>query len=343
MLKIAHSPIYKLELPEGHRFPMLKYDLICEQLLYEGTVTNDNIFHPQMLTPEVILSTHTVDYWQRLSKAELTPKEMRKVGFPLTEHLIKRTITIAGGTVECALFALKYGVAMNTAGGTHHAFTDHGEGFCLLNDVAIAANYLLDNHLAKRILIVDLDVHQGNGTAEIFRKSTRSMSDVGCRMSEMSSLLKSKTSNQLISEIGSPLKSDIPNPKSEGVFTFSVHGANNYPLHKEQSSLDIGLPDGVEDKYYLTTVREQLLRLFDTFEPDFVFFNSGVDVLATDKLGKLKLTQEGCRQRDLLVFELCKRHKVPISVSMGGGYSPRVATIVEAHANTFRSAQSVFF
>jgi acetoin utilization deacetylase AcuC-like enzyme len=327
MLKIAHSPIYKLELPEGHRFPMLKYELICEQLLYEGTVTNDNIFHPKMLTPEVILSTHTADYWHRLSNAELTPKEMRKVGFPLTEQLIKRTITIAGGTVECALFALKYGVSMNTAGGTHHAFTDHGEGFCMLNDVAIAANYLMDNHLAKRILVVDLDVHQGNGTAEIFRKSPRGISDVGFRISGMDS----------------PPKSDITNPKSNGVFTFSVHGANNYPLHKEQSSLDIGLPDGVEDNYYLMTVRENLLRLFDTVEPDFVFFNSGVDVLATDKLGKLKLTQEGCRQRDILVFEMCKRNKVPISVSMGGGYSPRVATIVEAHANTFRSAQSVFF
>jgi acetoin utilization deacetylase AcuC-like enzyme len=329
MLKIAHSPIYKLELPDGHRFPMLKYDLICEQLLYEGTVTNDNIFHPKMLTPEVILSTHTAEYWHRLSNAELTPKEMRKVGFPLTEQLIKRTITISGGTVECALFALKYGVSMNTAGGTHHAFTDHGEGFCMLNDVAIAANYLINNQLAKRILVVDLDVHQGNGTAEIFRKSpNRWTSNLGFG----------------ISEGAAHQKSDVPNPKNtEGVFTFSVHGANNYPLHKEQSSLDIGLPDGVEDNYYLTTVRENLLRLFDTVQPDFVFFNSGVDVLATDKLGKLKLTQEGCRQRDLLVFELCKRNKVPISVSMGGGYSPRVATIVEAHANTFRSAQSVFF
>jgi acetoin utilization deacetylase AcuC-like enzyme len=335
MLKIAHSPIYKLELPEGHRFPMLKYELLCEQLLYEGTVTNDNIFHPTMLTPDVILSTHTTDYWHRLSNAALTPKEMRKVGFPLTEHLIKRTITISGGTVECALFALKYGISMNTAGGTHHAFTDHGEGFCMLNDVAIAANYLMDNRLAKRILIVDLDVHQGNGTAEIFSKSkNRWMPDVEPQISEGYKPLKSETSLRGTKQ---------PSPKSTGVFTFSVHGANNYPLHKEQSSLDIGLPDGVEDNYYLTTVHEHLLRLFDTVEPDFVFFNSGVDVLATDKLGKLKLTPEGCRQRDLLVFELCKRHKVPISVSMGGGYSPRVATIVEAHANTFRSAQSVFF
>lgn len=319
MLKVAHSPIYKLELPEGHRFPMLKYELICEQLLYEGTITDANIFHPKMLAPEVILATHTLDYWQRLIRMELTPKEMRKVGFPLSEQLIKRTITISGGTVECALFALKYGVSMNTAGGTHHSFSDHGEGFCLLNDVAIAANYLIGNQLAKRILVVDLDVHQGNGTAAIFRNSPQKWS-------------KNKQNTE-----GAAAEN------SGGVFTFSVHGANNYPLHKEQSDLDIGLPDGVEDAFYLKVVYENLALLFDEVQPDFVFFNSGVDVLATDKLGKLKLTQAGCRQRDKLVFEFCKRYKVPISVSMGGGYSPRVATIVDAHANTFRTAQEVFF
>jgi acetoin utilization deacetylase AcuC-like enzyme len=345
MLKIAHSPIYKLELPEGHRFPMLKYELICEQLLYEGTVTDDNIFHPKILAPEVILTTHTADYWQRLSQAQLTPKEMRKVGFPLTEQLIKRTATIAGGTVQCALYALQYGISMNTAGGTHHAFSDHGEGFCMLNDVAIAANYLIDNDLAKRILVVDLDVHQGNGTAEIFRNSVRGWSsNVGFGRSDVGNKPIFNNQNPKYTEGSSDFGMGLSDVGKTGkVFTFSVHGANNYPLHKEQSDLDIGLPDGVEDAYYLTTVRENLLRLFDKVQPDFVFFNSGVDVLATDKLGKLKLSQEGCRQRDLLVFELCKRNNVPISVSMGGGYSPRVATIVEAHANTFRSAQSVFF
>ena len=280
MLKIAHSPIYKLELPEGHRFPMLKYELICEQLLYEGTVTDDHIFHPKILSSDLILTTHTADYWHRLSHAELTPKEMRKVGFPLTEQLIKRTATIAGGTVQCALFALKYGVSMNTAGGTHHAFSDHGEGFCLLNDVAIAANYLIDNNLAKRILVIDLDVHQGNGTAEIFRNSPRKWQNTE------GSLLELKIKNLKLKGADYPFE---PSENAGFVFTFSVHGANNYPLHKEQSDLDIGLPDGVEDTFYLTTVRENLLRLFDTVQPDFVFFNSGVDVLATDKLGKLKL------------------------------------------------------
>ena len=311
MLKIAYSPIYKLTLPEGHRFPMLKYELIPEQLLYEGSVTNDNFFAPKPLLEDIIIATHTPPYFNKMKHLALTPKEMRRIGFPLTQQLFDRCLTIAGGTIEACHFAITYGVAMNVAGGTHHAFTDRAEGFCLLNDQAMAANYLIDNNLAKRILIIDLDVHQGNGTAEIFRKS------------------KNKWSNGQNTE--------------GGVFTFSMHGANNYPLHKEQSNLDIGLPDGVEDGFYLKVLRENLNLLIDEVQPDFAFFNAGVDVLGTDKLGKLNLTMHGCGQRDKLVFEICKRNNVPIVVSMGGGYSARVATIVEAHAQTFRVAQEVFF
>ena len=315
MLKIAFSPIFKLELPEGHRFPMLKYELIPEQLLYEGTATNDNFFAPKPLSEDIILATHTLPYFDKMKHLTLSPKEMRRIGFPLTQVLFDRCLTIAGGTVEATHYAMKHGIAMNIAGGTHHAFTDRGEGFCLLNDHAMAANYLIDNNLAKSILIVDLDVHQGNGTAEIFSKS------------------KNKWSKS------------TQNPKytEGGVFTFSMHGANNYPLHKEQSDLDIGLPDGVEDAFYLKTLRENLPRLMDEVQPDFVFYNAGVDVLATDKLGKLNLTMHGCGERDKFVFELCKIKNVPLEVSMGGGYSARVATIVAAHAQTFRLAQEVFF
>ncbi len=307
MLKIAFSPIYKYELPEGHRFPMIKYELIPEQLLYEGSVSDDNFFHPKPIAEHIIIQTHTPQYLARLRDLELTPKEARKIGFPMSQRLIDRCVTIADGTIQCAHFAQKYGVAMNVAGGTHHAFTDRGEGFCMLNDIAIAANYLIDNDLAKKILIVDLDVHQGNGTAEIFQKSKNKWHD------------------------------------GQGVFTFSVHGANNYPLHKEQSDLDIGLPDGTPDDFYLRVLYENLALLFDTVQPDFVFFNAGVDVLETDKLGKLSLTLRGCRERDKIVFEMCRKNKIPVSVSMGGGYSARVATIVEAHANTFRMAQETFF
>jgi acetoin utilization deacetylase AcuC-like enzyme len=329
MLKIAFSPIYKYDLPDNHRFPMMKYELIPEQLIYEGTITEDNFFHPTPLSDDIITQTHTPQYWHRLRHLELTDKEVRKIGFPMSKQLIDRCIHIADGTVQCALYAMKYGVAMNIAGGTHHSFTDRGEGFCMLNDVAIAANYLINNQLAQRILIVDLDVHQGNGTAQIFRNAKNSFS---------------KNHEKENTGVSPPKNSVVSYPEnSVGVFTFSMHGANNYPLHKEQSDLDIGLPDGTEDSFYLKVLNENLALLIDTVQPDFIFFNSGVDVLETDKLGRLKLSIKGCRERDKIVLSACQRNKIPLAISMGGGYSPKIATIIEAHANTFRMAQELFF
>lgn len=300
MLKIAFSPIYKYELPPGHRFPMIKYELIPEQLLYEGTITDDHFFHPQLLSEEVILLTHTEDYWHQLKHQQLSRKEERAIGFPMSENLVRRGRHIANGTLECAYYAQQYGVAMNVAGGTHHSFRGHGEGFCVFNDIAIAANYLLQQGQVQRILIVDLDVHQGNGTARIFQHEPR-------------------------------------------VFTFSMHGAKNYPLRKEVSDLDIGLPDKTEDAPYLRILRETLPRLMDQAEPDLVFYLSGVDVLSTDKLGRLSLSIQGCRDRDRFVLETCKKNGVPVAISMGGGYSERIAHIVDAHANTYRMAQEIFF
>ena len=300
MLKIAWSPVYKYELPEGHRFPMVKYELIPEQLQYEGTAGADNFFHPDPLPEQVALLTHTKEYWDKLTQVRLNEKEIRAIGFPINEKFVHRGRHIANGTLQCALYAQTYGCSMNIAGGTHHAFADHGEGYCCFNDQAVAANYLLNNHLAKKILIVDLDVHQGNGTASIFRNEPR-------------------------------------------VFTFSMHGERNYPLRKEQSSLDIGLPDGMTDAPYLDILRDTLPRIADAFQPDFIFYLSGVDILATDQLGRLQISREACRERDRFVLSFCKQHRIPVAVSMGGGYSRRIADIVEAHANTFRVAQEVFF
>lgn len=300
MLKIAWAPEYAHPLPAGHRFPMEKYTLLPEQLLYEGTVADENFFAPPPLEENWILTTHEKYYWEKLKNLTLSPAEIRRTGFPLSESLVQREIIIANGTIQAALFALQYGVAMNIAGGTHHAFTNRGDGFCLLNDIAIAANYLLINQGVKQILVVDLDVHQGDGTAQIFQNNPR-------------------------------------------VFTFSMHGANNYPLRKEQSDLDIPLPDHADDKYYLALLQNHLPRLIDTVQPDFIFFQSGVDVLATDKLGKLSLTPEGCRERDATVWKLCKQHNIPVVASMGGGYSARIADIIDAHANTYRLAQEIFF
>lgn len=300
MLKIAFSPIFAHPLPEGHRFPMSKYELIPAQLLMEGTATEENFFIPEQPDEKWILNTHDPAYWESLKTLSLSAKEVRRIGFPLSAPLIERETLIAGGTITCAHFALSQGIAMNIAGGTHHSFKDRGEGYCLLNDQAIAANYLLQMKLATKILIVDLDVHQGNGTASIFYGN-------------------------------------------EQVFTFSMHGAGNYPYHKEISDLDIELPNGTEDAAYLQVLQQTLPRLLKEQQPDFVFYLAGVDVLETDRLGKLSLSREGCRQRDQFVLSLCRQYQLPVVVCMGGGYSLRLSDIIEAHANTFRVARDLYF
>lgn len=300
MLKIAWSEVYVLPLPEKHRFPMEKYALLPQQLKYEGTAENHNFFTPQPLEEKYILNTHDAIYWQKLKNLKLSRQEIRRSGFPLSQALVDREITIAQGSIQCALYAMEFGVALNIAGGTHHAFTNRAEGFCLLNDIAIATHYLLDNHLIQKALIVDLDVHQGNGTAEIFRNHP-------------------------------------------DVFTLSFHGAKNYPLHKEESDLDIPLPDNTDDEAYLQKLEEILPKLIKEFQPDIIFFQAGVDVLETDKLGRLALTREGCKKRDAFVLEQAYQQHIPISISMGGGYSKKIIDIVEAHANTFRLAREIFF
>lgn len=300
MLKIAWNSYYAHPLPEGHRFPMLKYNLVPEQLIYEGTINEKNLFDPDELEEKYILNTHHLSYWNKLKEGTLTKSEIRKTGFPFSERLVKRERIIAKGTVLSSLFALEFGIGMNIAGGTHHAFTDHGEGFCLLNDIAIAANYLMKEKKIRKILVIDLDVHQGNGTAEIFQK----------------------------------------NPD---VFTFSMHGAHNYPLKKEQSDLDIPLPDYTNDQFYLKQLDYHLKDLIDRFEPEFIFYQSGVDVLSTDKLGRLSLTLAGCKERDRKVLSLCRKNNIPVAVSLGGGYSQRLSDIIEAHANTYRLAMNIYF
>ena len=299
MLKVAHSPLYAHSLPQGHRFPMEKYELLPEQLLYEGTLTGENFFIPEILDEKWIFNTHDPNYFRRLKNLELTKSEIRATGFPLSHELVKREIQIAGGSVQAAVFALEHGIGMNIAGGTHHAFTNRGEGFCLLNDLAITANYLLENKLAKRVLIVDLDVHQGNGTAEILQDRT-------------------------------------------DIFTFSIHSAKNYPQRKEKSNLDIALPDGTEDEEYLFQLKTTLSIILDQFSPDFILYQCGVDVLGTDQLGRLNMSQKGIRMRDEFVLSNAKNLQIPIMCCMGGGYSRQIKVIIEAHAQVFRLAQELY-
>ncbi len=300
MLKIAYSEVFHYSVPEKHRFPMQKYTLIPKRLLAEGTITTDNFFAPQCLSEEEILSTHTPEYWHKLKTQTLTRKEARPIGFEMTPALVERGRHIAHATYECAMYAQQYGVAMNVAGGTHHAFANHGEGFCVFNDVCIASNLLLNRGQAQQILVIDLDVHQGNGNASIMANEPR-------------------------------------------VFIFSMHGAKNYPFRKEVSDLDIELDNDTGDEEYLRILKETLPRLISQVNPDMIFYQSAVDVLATDKLGKLSLTQAGCKARDEYVLRQAKSANIPVAVVMGGGYSEDINDVVEAHCNTFRAAQEIYF
>lgn len=296
MLQIAFHPNYVYPVPEGHRFPMLKYQRLPELLMDEGIVKMDAFFEPNILEEGTFAEAHDISYIEKLKNGRLTDKEMRVIGFHYSPELIDREMTIASGTVVGALHALENKVAMNIAGGTHHAYSDRGEGFCILNDQAVAAKYLLNHGFVNRVAIIDLDVHQGNGTAEICAGDDR-------------------------------------------IFTFSMHGEKNYPFRKEQSDWDIGLEIGTTDGTYLNILKDALTKIFNEFKPDFVFYQSGVDVLETDKLGHLSLTINGCKRRDELVISKCEELKIPMQISMGGGYSPDLDKILEAHLNTYRVAQ----
>ena len=300
MLKIAFHPIYKHELPVGHRFPMEKYDLLPQQLIYEGTCIEENFFEPEIPNNKHFFTVHDPEYFFDLLNITLSQKEARKIGFPLSEVLVAREMIIADGTIKASEFALKNGIAMNIAGGTHHAFSNRGEAFCMLNDQAIGARYLQQKGLVNKILIVDLDVHQGNGTAEIFKNDA-------------------------------------------SVYTFSMHGKSNYPFVKEASDLDIPLKNNTKDDEYLSILKKTLPKLINQEKPDFIYYLCGVDVIETDKLGKLSLSIEGCKERDRFVLQMCRDFHIPVMCSMGGGYSPVIKVIVDAHANTFRLAQDIYF
>jgi acetoin utilization deacetylase AcuC-like enzyme len=298
-IKISYHPIFKYPLPEGHRFPMEKYDLLKTQLIYEGLYDEVDFTTPSAMEEDLLRLTHTADYLHKLEYQLLDAKEIRAIGFPMTPLLVERGRHIAQGTYEMALHALDTGAGLNIAGGTHHSFDDRGEGFCIFNDIALAANALIHRHQIRKVLIVDLDVHQGNGTAKIFGNN------------------------------------DL-------VYTFSMHGEKNYPLRKEKSDLDIGLPDRISDNEYHQILKGTLPKLIDSVKPQIIFYQSGVDVLESDKLGRLSLSLNGCKIRDEIVYNLAKNHEIPIVASMGGGYSQKLSDIVNAHTNTYRVARDHF-
>ena len=279
---------------------MIKYELIPEQLLRENTCSPDNFFEPGIISDKIVLNTHEGKYFKRFRNLKLSKKEVREIGFPLSKELVTREMTIAQGTIDCVNYSLKNGISMNIAGGTHHAFYDRGEAFCMLNDQAIAAKYLINKKLAEKIMIIDLDVHQGNGTASIFSEN-------------------------------------------KDVFTISFHGKKNYPFRKEKSDIDVEFDDNTDDQLYLNKLKDLIPNAIENFKPDFIFFLSGVDVLNNDKLGRLGLSIDGCKERDKFILELCNKNSIPVQVSMGGGYSELLKNIIDAHSNTFRLAQEIYF
>ncbi len=296
--RIFYSPYYYADIGENHVFPIKKFELVRDKLFGEGTLQSSEILEPQPVEVQDVLLVHTEDYISRLRGGTLTAKEVRKLGLPWSKSLVRRSFLAVSGTINAAKHALEYGVASNLAGGTHHAFPDRGEGFCVLNDVAVAIEVLKRDDLAKTFLIVDCDVHQGNGTAFIFKDD-------------------------------------------EAVFTFSIHGAKNYPLFKQSSNLDIELPDKTSDKEYLETLNEALPRIF-LHNPDIIFYLGGADPFEKDKLGRLGLTIQGLMKRDESVLSFARERDIPIVTVMSGGYAQDISDTVEIHCNTIRAVKKVF-
>jgi acetoin utilization deacetylase AcuC-like enzyme len=288
--RLFYCDHYEIPLPPGHKFPVRKYRLLRDLLAADGFY---RLEQAPLADPATIVLTHDPAYVRSFLDGTLEPAVMRRIGFPWSEGLLKRTLASVGGTLSATADAVADGFGGSLAGGTHHAFRSEGSGFCVFNDIAVAIHWL-----RKQAAVVDLDVHQGDGTAEMF--------------------------------------ADDPS-----VLTLSIHARNNFPFRKRPSKIDVSLADGAADAEYLRIVEETLPRVF-AFSPEIVFYQSGVDGLATDVLGRLSLTHSGLRERDRLVMEACRRHAVPLVVTLGGGYSEPIELTAEAHANTFRIASQVF-
>jgi acetoin utilization deacetylase AcuC-like enzyme len=286
---------FVLPLPEGHKFPMSKYARLRERIVAEAIIAPEDLLEALPASWDDLALVHTREYLRDVEFGTIPREIQRRIGFPWSPQMVERARRSVGATIQAARAALADGVAANLAGGTHHAFADRGEGFCVFNDVAVASRVLMHERLARRIAIVDCDVHQGNGTAVIFA--------------------------------GEP-----------DVFTFSMHGARNFPFRKEASDLDVILDDGTRDAEYLAQLEAHLPRVLEFHAPDVVFYVSGADPYEGDRLGRLKLTIDGLRRRDAFVLEACRVRRLPVIVTMAGGYAPDVDAIVSIHANTIRAA-----
>ncbi|NNE99146.1 MAG: histone deacetylase [Pyrinomonadaceae bacterium] len=297
--QLFYSPDYYADIGDDHVFPIKKFELARDILINENTLSPWEVFSPELADRKDLQLVHSIDYISRLIKGDLSPAEIRVLGLPWSESLVRRTFLAVSGTINASRAALKNAVSSNLAGGTHHAFPDRGEGFCVLNDVAIAIRVLQRESLAKRFLIIDCDVHQGNGTAYIFKDD-------------------------------------------DDVFTFSMHGAKNYPLRKEASNLDIELGDGTRDGEFLDVLDQALDRIIQ-HHPDVIYYLGGADPFERDQLGRLELTKAGLRKRDELVLNLARAEGIPIVTVMSGGYAKDIRDTVDIHCNTIRSVKKIFY
>jgi len=294
-MKVYYSDLFTLPLPEGHRFPIEKYTLLRKRVMADGVISNRNALIPPPATLEQLRLVHSPDYVRRVIQGELSEKEVRRIGFPWSLGLVERSRRSVGGTIAACRSALQEGVSANLAGGTHHAYPDHGEGYCVFNDCAIAARAMQAENRVRRVVILDCDVHQGNGTAAIFAQDPT-------------------------------------------VFTFSIHGAKNFPFRKEPSDLDVGLPDGCRDNQYLSLLQPAVEQSLARADAGLVIYLAGADPFEGDRLGRLALSKAGLAERDRLVFSLCAGAGVPVAVTMSGGYAECVEDTVDIHYRTIEIA-----
>ncbi len=294
-MPVVYHPDYVVDIGDGHRFPMRKYGFVYDQLMAEGTLCAEQIVAPELVDVASLLLVHHRDYVERFLAGNMTPREMRVLGLPWSTALVRRARLAVQGTLLASRLAMRHGLAANLAGGSHHAFADHGEGFSVFHDMAVAVRVLQRDHGLQRAGIIDCDVHQGNGTAVIFQHDPR-------------------------------------------VYTCSFHGEKNYPFRKATSRLDVALPDDTDDAAYLEALHTHVPRMLREARPELIWYQAGVDPYVGDKLGRLSLTHQGLRQRDQYVLATCRAANIPVVVTMGGGYAPRIEDIVEAHCNTTRVA-----
>ena len=292
-MRAFYSDHFVLPLPEGHKFPMAKYSRLRERILVEGIISPNDLYEAPLATIDDLHLAHAPEYVDAVLTGTVPHEIQRRIGFPWSPQMVERSRRSVGATIAAAHAALDDGVAANLAGGTHHAFADRGEGFCVFNDVAVAVRSLQHSGTVHNVAIVDLDVHQGNGTARLFENDP-------------------------------------------DVFTFSMHGDNNYPFHKESSRLDVGLPDGCDDSFYLGELARHLDAVLDAAQPDLVCYLGGADPYSGDRFGRLKLSMDGLRRRDRMLFETCYRRSLPVVLTLAGGYAADLQDIATIHLNTLR-------